>query len=257
MFDRILIIGLGFMGGSMAKAIKKHGISEKIYGYDNNQEAIKYALENKIIDEEWDSKTIDFDLEIHACEMNYDEDFKRKHLVISLSSVMGENENILYCHPLCGSEKSGIKNSIDDLFLNRRVFMNDDCTPIIKFFEAIGMMPYLIEAELHNEILALTSHFPHYLTFKYNLKNRLLNSNREWWNIIFEKQKKYIEKLEADFDLLYKNTKSIQEAFKEMALTEFKKFDDNKLTNFYGNAYHFCGNAYYDFIKEENKIEIK
>lgn len=82
MFDKILIIGLGSAGGSMAKAIKKLKNGIRIYGYDTSQQAIKYALENKIIDEEWDSKTIDFDSEIHACEMNYDEDFKRDYPVI-------------------------------------------------------------------------------------------------------------------------------------------------------------------------------
>ena len=84
MFNKILIIGLGSTGCSMAKAIKRYGISKKIYGYDTSQEATKYALENEIIDEEWDSKTIDFNSEIHACIMNYDEDFKRKYSVILL-----------------------------------------------------------------------------------------------------------------------------------------------------------------------------
>lgn len=236
------------MGGSMAKAIKKHGISKKIYGYDDSQEAIKYALENKIIDEEWDSKTIDFDLEIHACEINYDKDFKRDYPVISLSSVMGDNKNIIYCHPLCGSEKSGIKNSIDDLFLDRRVFINKNNAIVLNFFKAIKMIAYKIEAEIHNEILAFTSHFPHYLTFKYNLKNRLLNSNREWWNIIFDKQRKNISELENIFNRHLLSQESFINAFMMLIKEKEKSFKKKGIC-----LKDFCGNAYHDFIKEENE----
>ena len=44
----ILIIGLGLIGGSYAKALKKKGF--KVNAIDKNQESISYGLKNKIID---------------------------------------------------------------------------------------------------------------------------------------------------------------------------------------------------------------
>ena len=49
-FKNILIIGLGMMGGSLCKSIKKNNVSEKISGYDVDVDTLEYAKNNKIID---------------------------------------------------------------------------------------------------------------------------------------------------------------------------------------------------------------
>ena len=41
----LLIVGLGFMGGSLARELKKKGFSKPIYGLDINPEAIKAGVE--------------------------------------------------------------------------------------------------------------------------------------------------------------------------------------------------------------------
>ena len=46
--NSILIVGLGLMGGSMAKGLKRLGFH--VEGIDNRQESIDYAIQNKIID---------------------------------------------------------------------------------------------------------------------------------------------------------------------------------------------------------------
>ena len=49
-FNNILIVGLGMMGASLCKSIKKNKISKKITGFDTNSKSLDYALKNKIID---------------------------------------------------------------------------------------------------------------------------------------------------------------------------------------------------------------
>ena len=48
-FNNILIVGLGMMGGSLCKSIKKNKLSKKISAFDTDQDALSYALKNKII----------------------------------------------------------------------------------------------------------------------------------------------------------------------------------------------------------------
>ena len=48
-FNNILIVGLGMMGGSLCKSIKKNKLSKKISAYDTDHDALSYALKNKII----------------------------------------------------------------------------------------------------------------------------------------------------------------------------------------------------------------
>ena len=47
--NNILIIGLGMMGGSLCRSIKKNKVSKKITAFDINRKSINYAIKNKII----------------------------------------------------------------------------------------------------------------------------------------------------------------------------------------------------------------
>ena len=49
-YNNILIIGLGMMGASLCRSIKKYKISKKVTGFDLNQNSLDYALKNKLID---------------------------------------------------------------------------------------------------------------------------------------------------------------------------------------------------------------
>ena len=62
---KYLIVGLGLMGGSVAKALSLKGY--KVYGYDINIDAINYAYENKIIIQKRTIKLKDT-LEIIGCD---------------------------------------------------------------------------------------------------------------------------------------------------------------------------------------------
>ena len=58
--NNILIIGLGMMGGSLCRSIKKNKVSKKITAFDINRKSINYAIRNKIIDQATDNyDTID------------------------------------------------------------------------------------------------------------------------------------------------------------------------------------------------------
>lgn len=135
---KILIVGLGLLGGSYAKALKRFGF--KISAITKDQSSIDYAIKENIIDEgstDINEKLIgDADLVIFAL---YPHDFiqwieENQSLFKSgalLTDVTGVKGNIVYkiqgmlrddvefiaAHPMAGKEVSGVENSSEDMFI--------------------------------------------------------------------------------------------------------------------------------------------
>jgi prephenate dehydrogenase len=134
---RILIVGLGLMGGSYAKALKRLGYH--VSAIDNNEDSINYATENEIIDA--GAVTCDKELISQAdtiifalyprliVEWIKDNQMYFKKGII-LTDVTGIKNNIVYeiqhvlredvefiaAHPMAGRELSGVRNSDDRIF---------------------------------------------------------------------------------------------------------------------------------------------
>ncbi|MBO5869918.1 MAG: prephenate dehydrogenase/arogenate dehydrogenase family protein, partial [Clostridia bacterium] len=135
---RILIVGLGLLGGSYAKVLKRFGFHISAITLD--QSSIDYALENGIIDEgsaQIDEKIIgQADLVIFALYPHVFVEWieKNQHLLKSgslLTDVTGVKGSIVYkiqnmlrsdvefiaAHPMAGREVSGVVNATDRLFI--------------------------------------------------------------------------------------------------------------------------------------------
>ncbi len=135
---KILIVGLGLLGGSYAKALKRFGFH--ISAIDNKQSSIDYAIKEKIIDEgstALDEKIIgDADLVFFALYPHIFVEWieKNQSLLKSgalISDVTGVKRNIVYkiqsilrpdlefisAHPMAGREVSGVENSTEKMFI--------------------------------------------------------------------------------------------------------------------------------------------
>ena len=135
----ILIIGLGLIGGSYAKALKKKGF--KVNAIDKNQESISYGLKNKIIDNgftEVEKEIIQTaDLIIFTLYPNvfiewikeYGKFISSKTVVTDVTGVKGGVVEIIQsllpngvefisAHPMAGRETSGVQNSNEEIFKN-------------------------------------------------------------------------------------------------------------------------------------------
>ncbi|MFT6107061.1 MAG: prephenate dehydrogenase [Rickettsiales bacterium] len=226
LFKNISIIGLGLMGGSLAKSCKKNGLGENILGSDVDKTQEEFALKNKIIDQVVDfEKSPENDLIIICSALSsYGKIFQKitpiignKTLIIDIGSVkeftlkiakeiLGEkSKNFTPCHPIAGSEKSGIANSNDDLFVGKKTFIckgkeNDEnkIKKIEQFWQKIGSNTEFIDTKKHDKIYALVSHLPQFLAFAakeyfqngsdeiLNRHFRLQNSNPKMWQEIFD-----------------------------------------------------------------------
>lgn len=184
---KILIIGLGLMGGSFAKALKKREFDGEIYGMDLNGEALKIAEDLGIIDGSLapqSSQIRDIDLVVLATPIRkyktiiaaMGENLREDAIVSDLGSVKNIYEDLkevlprgvkfIGGHPMAGSEKSGVENSDGDLFDGRWFFITpyESETGICVLEELINMTGANVQRvcpKTHDKMTAFTSHLPH------------------------------------------------------------------------------------------------
>ena len=134
---RILIVGLGLIGGSYAMGLKKFGF--KIDAITNNQASIGYALERDMIDEgsaEVDKDIISkadmiiFALYPHTFIEWIEENQKyiksgalltdvtgvKGCIVYKIQEILRDDLEFIAAHPMAGRETSGVENSTDEMF---------------------------------------------------------------------------------------------------------------------------------------------
>lgn len=147
--QNILIVGLGLMGGSYAKGLKRIGYH--IMAIDKNEESIKYAIENEIIDEGSSSPdedliskadTVIFALYPHIFIQwikDYQKYFKsgikitdvtgvKSCVVYDVQSMLRDDVEFIPSHPMAGREVYGVQNSDDSIFHNANYIV----TPTVK-----------------------------------------------------------------------------------------------------------------------------
>lgn len=202
MIENILIIGYGMMGASLDKAIlSKMGINcHIVVGEEVNVNEL--AIDNKIIYQTvYDLKYEDVkkqDLIILASPFQtFPEILKcikpllsNDTIVIDVASVktyvaylateMGIN--LIPCHPMCGSEKSGYLNANENIFTNANVIITpldkQEYSTIVQFWNMLGCKEIIMETYVHDSIMAEISHLPHVISYVYN--NTIDSSNGKY-----------------------------------------------------------------------------
>ena len=194
MYEKILIIGFGLIGSSIARSIKKYKISQEIYGLDINQNVLKKSSELQIVSES--RKNIEdfsdqFDLIVICSPVgtykdifsSLDKFVKKQTLVTDVGSTKisviddfkknCSNKNIKFVlgHPIAGLEKTGPEHGFAELFENRFCILtpldnNNQITNKIKlFWEKLNMKVEIMNPEYHDRVLAMTSHVPQLIAY--------------------------------------------------------------------------------------------
>ena len=186
----ILIVGLGLIGGSYAKALRKLGF--KISAITLNQEDIDYAIENGIIDEGYTEPTEEniknAELIIFALYpkifkewvAEYQQYFKSGALITDVtgvkSSVVYEIQDMLRpdvefiaAHPMAGKEVYGVQNSDPKIFHGANYIVTpteknteaaiEDCLELGRLmgFEHVSVLT----PEKHDEMIGFVSQLTH------------------------------------------------------------------------------------------------
>ena len=211
MFNKVCIIGCGLIGSSIARAIRKNHLSNKIVSSNRSDSVNKKVIELKIVDDSSsDTKKMaeDSDLIIIATPLSSYEDIisKIKNSLKSgtiLTDVGSVKENVINLiekdvpanvswissHPIAGTEESGPEAGFSELFKNRWCILTPskkaqekDIKLLETFWKKIGSKVDIMEAKQHDYILSITSHIPHLIA--YNVVNTSLNIQDENESVI-------------------------------------------------------------------------
>ena len=206
MFKKICIIGCGLIGSSLARAIKKNNLAEKIVSSNRSDAVNKKVIELKIVDDSSsDTKKMadGSDLVVIATPLSSYEDVisKIKNSLkdgVILTDVGSVKENIINLieknipesiswipsHPIAGTEESGPEAGFSELFQNRWCILTPskkakekDINLLQTFWEKVGSKVDIMQAKQHDYILSITSHIPHLIA--YNIVNTSLNIQDE------------------------------------------------------------------------------
>lgn len=191
----IAVVGLGLIGGSLCKSLKKHTF-HKILGIDQDKETVKKALEQGAVDEEiTPDRLSEANLTIIClypegiCDFvrgNADK-FKKGSIVIDTCGVKKaiadvctpvlEERGVLFvgAHPMAGREFSGFDYSTDSLFDNASFIITPtENTPQIAvdllstLAGSIGFGKVVVTSpEKHDRVIAYTSQLAHVVSNAY------------------------------------------------------------------------------------------
>ena len=205
MLNKITIIGVGLIGGSLAKAIKENQLANKVCGYGRDQSRLEKAKNTNIIDEL--STNIDeavkgahivviatpvgtFKQILEAIEPLITEQViisdvgsTKTNIVKIVNEVLGEKSKCFVpAHPIAGKEKSGFEVSVPDLFKDKKTIITplennapESIKVIHDMWTGTGAEVDYLSPESHDELLGMTSHLPHMLAF--SLVNYLVSQS--------------------------------------------------------------------------------
>ena len=197
MFHKICIIGIGLIGGSIARAAREQSLCQHIvaFGRESGRENLQTAKSLGVIDDyyfDMASAVKDADCVIITTPVGIVENIFRQlkpfwndktvysdagstkgSVVEAAKAVFSEvPTNFIPAHPIAGAEKSGVMASTVDLFNNKRLIItplpsscSDAVEKIIDFWEKIGARISIMDVAHHDAVLAATSHLPHILAF--------------------------------------------------------------------------------------------
>ncbi|QBA63401.1 prephenate dehydrogenase [Muriicola soli] len=188
---KIGIIGIGLIGGSMSKDLKKILPDAEIFGFDHNPEHLKTALELNLIDHVGDDSMIEeadiiflaipVDAAVNALpdllgKVKDDgliiDAGSTKSLICSSVSGHAKRRNFLACHPIAGTEFSGPTAAIDGLYDGKtNIICEVEKTAFklqekaLDLFAKMGMRIRYMNPEAHDKHIAYVSHLSHISSF--------------------------------------------------------------------------------------------
>lgn len=192
---RLCIIGVGLIGGSLARALRKAGLVDEVVGCGRGQDNLEKAVALGVIDRFDTNPSIaaeGADLVLLATpvsqtaaiykqiEAGLDTGCIVTDVGSTKGSVLHEIEKSLGSvpsgfvagHPIAGTEQSGVEASFAELYQERRVILTPVATTdrhallrVKAMWQAAGATVCEMTHEHHDEVLAATSHLPHLLAY--------------------------------------------------------------------------------------------
>ena len=210
--NRLVVIGLGLIGSSLALAARNAGLATQVVGISRRSSTLDLAVELGVIDRPEQSLAAIAPelgagdlvvigvptLTVPAILKECSELLSDQVTITDVASVKGSvlaaamdiyghlPGQLVPGHPIAGSEKSGVTAAKADLFKDHRVILTPHADSgeshvrlVEKLWQSVGARVSSMDVQEHDEVLAATSHLPHFLA--YSLVDTLasMRDNRE------------------------------------------------------------------------------
>lgn len=189
--NRIAILGLGLMGGSLGRALKQRGFGGVVSGYARRPETREYAVAQGVVDEAWaepgaavrgadmvvvcvpilttgevlDACLADLSAPVVVTDVGSTKDWvcrEAARILAGLAPFVGS-------HPICGSERQGVEAGRADLYEAATVVVTPGdgvaqaaaAAVVTSMWERVGARVVRMAPWDHDQMLARTSHLPH------------------------------------------------------------------------------------------------
>jgi prephenate dehydrogenase len=192
---KLVIFGVGLIGGSVASALKKAGSSAEIVGVGRSSESLQTAIDLNVIDTATSNiaeALLHADIvliaapvaqtplilnaikpHLHADTVVTDAGSTKSDVLACAQEILGEQfTQFVGGHPIAGAEKSGVTAATADLYNNKNVVLtptldtNQNAVQRVReLWQNCGANVTEMPAETHDGIFAAVSHLPHLLAF--------------------------------------------------------------------------------------------
>ncbi|MFD1508813.1 prephenate/arogenate dehydrogenase family protein [Lacimonas salitolerans] len=193
-YERVALIGLGLIAGSMALAMRRRGLAGEVTGYARSQVTRDTARRIGLVDRVCDSAAeavagadlvvlcvpvgvmgdVAADIAPHlapGCTLS-DVGSTKRAVIDAVGPHVPQGVHFIPAHPLAGTEHSGPESGFATLFDNRWCLLVPDADTdpdalarLRALWEGMGANVDTMEADHHDLVLAVTSHAPHLIAY--------------------------------------------------------------------------------------------
>ncbi|HJT33501.1 MAG TPA: prephenate dehydrogenase [Pirellulales bacterium] len=189
-WDTVAIVGVGLIGGSIGRGLRRRGLAREVVGVGRRQESLRTAQQLGAVDRttldlaeaaaEADLVVVCTPVGRIAADVRAAAKASRNHALITdvgstkaqivaeLDGALPGGSRFVGSHPLAGSEKNGPAAADADLFVDRTVLVTpidstreDDLAAIGDLWASLGARVVKLSPADHDRALAATSHLPH------------------------------------------------------------------------------------------------
>ena len=217
-FDRIAIIGLGLIGSSLCRVIKRDGLARHVAGHARSAETRETAMDLGFLDSVHDDAADavrDADLVVLCAPVGANAAIakaigpalKPGAVVSDVGSVkvavirdvgphLAEGVHLVPGHPVAGTEHSGPESGFPELFVDRYCILTppagtdqDAIDRVVALWQRAGSNVELMDPHHHDRVLAITSHLPHLIAYTIvgtasDLENQLLSEREDEQDVV-------------------------------------------------------------------------
>jgi len=194
LINRLAIIGVGLIGGSLARILREKGYVGEIVGIGRGEANLQKAVELGVIDR----YSLDPVVGVAGADLVFlatpvcsipaitaeiaphlapgcivtDGGSVKEEIVAACEPLMPTGIHFVGGHPIAGTEHSGVEASFSSLYVGKRCIVtptprtdSDALAKVVRMWEAAGSEVVIMDTEKHDRVVAAISHLPHMVAY--------------------------------------------------------------------------------------------